>query len=522
MKLTTLPFVQQILSTFHQANFEIYIVGGAVHDILTNKPVADWDFATNATPEQILELFPDGFYDNKFGTVGIIDPKDKEKSAKTNNVPNHPNLPKIPAKIYEVTTFRKEIGYTDRRHPDKIEWGTKLEEDLQRRDFTINSLALKPKLETRNSPVHRIIGEGGKLETQFDLIDHYNGQQDLKDGLIRAVGDPLDRFNEDALRMMRAVRIAAQLGFVIESETLKAIQKSAALINHIAKERIHDELLKLLATDYPADGIRILAGTGLMEYIIPELLEAQGVDQSGHHTEDVWEHSIKSLQYCPSPDPIVRLATLIHDIGKSFTRAYTCQQCQYRFKLGEKPKTSQKLQSNDQKHILTCPKCGFVNNYYASVTFYNHEMAGARIADRIAKRLRLSNKQRLKLVKLVRWHMFSVDERQTNKAFRRFIKNVGKEYLQDMLALRTGDRLGGGARETSWRLERFKRKLREVQKQPFTLHDLDISGREVMKIFNLSQSPEVGKIMRRLYDEIADKKLANKHDVLLERVKEYK
>ncbi len=484
MQVRIPPFVRSILDTFQSAGYDAYIVGGAVHDLLLEREVYDWDFTTNATPEQILAIFPDAFYDNKFGTVGLVDPKDKQQQEEG-------KLEKLP--VYDMTTFRKEVGYSDKRHPDHIDWGKTLEEDLQRRDFTINAMALK----TRN--VKR------KTQNEFELIDWFGGKRDLTAGLIRAVGNPQERFEEDALRMMRAVRIAAQLGFVIEEQTLKAIRESASLINQIAKERIRDELFKLLKTDYSADGIRVLAGTGLLEFIIPELLEAQGVDQAGHHVDDVWEHSLKSLQKTPSKDPLVRLAALIHDIGKSYTRAYVCAKCEYRFEQTEKE--------------LKCPQCGFINDYYQSVTFYNHEVVSAKIARRLAKRLRLSNKEKDKLVTLVRWHMFTVDERQTDKAIRRFIRHVGKENLNDMLAVRTGDRLGGGARETSWRLERFKKKLVEVQKQPFTVHDLKISGHEVMKELEIEPGPQVGKILHQLFEEVVDKKLENKYEDLLSRLK---
>src|SRR3989344_1705394 len=506
MQIQVPQFVKYILASFEKAGHEVYVVGGAVRDLLINRNVYDWDFTTNATPEQILNMFSDGFYDNAFGTVGLVDPKDKKlhEAGKLDQVP-----------VYDLTTFRKEVGYSDRRHPDHIEWGKTLEEDLQRRDFTINAMALKTVISNQLSVVskkkersrHKIETKNYQLTTKnFELIDYFGGQKDLDNGLIRAVGKPQERFEEDALRMMRAVRIAAQLGFVVETTTLDAIQQSARLIDLIAKERISLELLKILMTDYPADGIRMLAGTGLMEFIIPELLSSQGVDQAGHHVDDVWEHSIKSLQKCPSKDPIIRLATLIHDIGKPFSRAFNCQKCKTRFK-----------QTGSE---LKCPECGFVNDYFQSVTFYNHEIVSAKLANKIANRLRFSNQQREKLITLVRCHMFSVDERQTDKAIRRFIRNVGKEYLDDILAVRTGDRLGGGARETSWRLERFKKKLIEVQKQPFTVHDLKITGHEVMVILNLESGPKVGRILQQLYDEVVEKHLDNDQDILLKRLKD--
>ncbi len=432
----------QIINKFVQVGYEIFVVGGVVRDILLSRPTTDWDFTTNATPEQIIALFPDeAFYDNAYGTVGIK---------------NTDGLP------YEITTYRKEFGYTDKRRPDKVEWGKTLEEDLSRRDFTINALAQDIK---------------GKL------IDPFGGQEDLKNKLIRAVGDPNERFGEDALRMMRAVRIAAQLGFSIEPDTLHAISRNAFLIHDIAGERIKDELLKLMASDFPADGYLILHNSGLGEQVLPEMELTFGVEQKTvgrHHIYDVGTHSVEALRNCKSPDPITRLATLIHDVGKVRT---------------QKVKNGQ-------------------------IIFYNHEMESAKIAVNIAERLRFSNNQRDKFVRLVRWHQFSVDEHQTDSALRRFIKNVGSENLEDMLALRVADRLGGGAKATSWRLEEFKTRLTEVQKQPFSIPDLKISGLDVMKIKKIPSGPEVGKYLQILFDEVVEKGLPNERGALLRRLAE--
>jgi len=435
-------FACEILKKFKKEGFEIYVVGGSVRDLLLKREVSDWDFTTNATPKEILKIFPNGFYDNKFGTVGI----------------NHPSSPHP----YEITTFRKEIGYSDRRHPDKVIWGNSLKEDLSRRDFTINALALdysqeKPK-----------------------IIDYFEGQRDLKEKIIKAVGDPNKRFSEDALRMMRAIRLATELGFIIEEETFRAIQNNVNLINKIAKERIRDELLKILKSNFPADGFNLLLSSGLLEKIIPELIKGYGLKQAKHHIYDVWTHSLLSLKYCPSKDPITRFATLLHDIGKPLTAK------------GEGEKR----------------------------TFYNHELIGASIARNIAERLRFSKKEREKLTTLVRWHQFTCDEHQTDSAIRRFIRNVGKENLKDILDLRVGDRLGGGARETSWRLEKFKKRLKEVQKQPFTVTDLKVNGHDVMRILNISPGPLVGKVLNKLFEEVVEDKTKNKRKYLLSRIKE--
>ncbi|PJC28367.1 hypothetical protein CO054_00450 [Candidatus Shapirobacteria bacterium CG_4_9_14_0_2_um_filter_39_11] len=452
MKFKIPPFVSKILNTFQKAGHEIYIVGGAVHDLLMKRVVTDWDFTTDATPEIVLGLFPDGFYDNKFGTVGI----------------SHPSL----EKPYEITTFRKEIGYTDRRHPDKIIWGKTIEEDLVRRDFTINAMALRP--------AKRRSGQA----LNFTLIDPHGGQKDIKKKLIRAVGNPIKRFQEDALRMFRAVRIATQLGFTIEEKTFQAIKNNIDLIDHISAERIRDELLKLLSYPYAADGYMVLRNSGLAQKILPEVEQGFGLAQKSpgrHHLWDVGTHNVLSLKYCKSEDPIVKLATLIHDVGKPL--------------------------------VVKKQKDG-------TITFYNHEVLGASIASNIGRRLRLSKKDQERLVTLVRWHQFTVDERQTDSAIRRFIRNVGKENLQDILDLRVGDRLGGGARETSWRLEKFKKRLAEVQKQPFSVRDLKINGHDVIKTLNIHPGPLVGRILNQLFKEVVEDKKKNERKYLLKRIKQ--
>ena len=455
MKINLPAFVKEILNKFLKAGYEIYIAGGAVRDILMKKEVHDWDFTTNATPEIILSLFPDGFYDNQFGTVGITNLQDEKKKK--------PGL-KIP--VYEITTFRKEMGYSDKRHPDKVIWGKTLEEDLIRRDFTIDAMAFYP------------LPNGS-----FKLIDPHSGQKDIKAKLMRAVGNPNERFSEDALRMMRAIRIATQLGFSIEEKTFQAIKKNVDLIEQISAERIRDELLKLLSYPFAADGYLLLRNSGLAEKILPDVESGFGVQQKSpgrHHLLDVGNHSLESLRNSKSTDPIVNLAILLHDVGKP---------------------TVARVQKD------------------GVITFYNHEMIGASLARNIAQRLKLSKKQTAKLVTLVRWHQFSVDEKQTDKAIRRFIRNVGKENIEDMLQLRTADRLGGGARETSWRMELFKKKLIEVQKEPFLITDLKINGNEVMKALKIHAGPLVGRLLNQLFEEVIDKKLKNERETLLKRVK---
>ena len=437
MKYNIPKEARSVLNRLKKAGFEAYLVGGCVRDLIIKRETKDWDFTTNATPEQIMELFPDGFYDNKFGTVGIP----------------------IEETVYEITTFRSEYGYTDHRHPDKIIWGETLEEDLKRRDFTINAMAYD----------------------DTKVIDLFGGKNDLENKIVRAVGIANTRFQEDALRMMRAIRIATELGFTISEDTLIAIRDNASLLKNISMERIRDELIKIMASNYPTDGIKILRNVGLLALILPELEKCFGVEQKSpkrHHIHDVGTHLLLSLEYCKSNDPIVRLATLLHDIGKPPTKNLT----------------------------------------NGIITFYNHEIIGASIVRNLANRLRLSKKDTIKLTKLVRYHQFTVDERQTDSALRRFIRNVGCENLEDILALRTGDRLGGGARETSWRLDLYKKRLIEVQKQPFKISDLKVDGHDVMKIYKIGPGPLVGAVLDMLFNDVTSGKLKNVRDILLKRI----
>lgn len=427
-------------------NGEIYIVGGAVRDLMLKREVKDWDFTTNFKPEEIQKIFPkNSFYNNKFGTISVVDGDD----------------------IFEITTFRTERGYSDSRHPDEIEWGKTLEEDLQRRDFTINAMALE--LESLSS------------SSSYKVIDLYDGQRDLENRLIRCVGEPDERFKEDALRMMRAIRIASQIGFLIEEKTFESIQKNAKLIEKIAGERIRDELFKILVSPIPSQGITLLKNCGLLEEIIPELMDGYGMVQKGHHIDDVWTHNLKTLDNCNTKDPITKLAALLHDVGK--------------------PK-SMKGEGQDR-------------------TFHNHEIIGSRMATSVGKKLKLSNKELEQLFKLVRWHMFTTEATQTDKAVRRFIRNVTLEYIDEMIALRRADRLGSGAKESSWRWELFKERIVEVQKQPFSIKDLKVNGQDVMEILKIKPSRKVGEVLEAIFKEVEDQPELNEREILLGKIKKY-
>jgi len=440
-----------LMNRFRENGFLIYLVGGAVRDLILKRETENWDFTTNATPEQILQMFPDAFYNNTYGTVSLPVKITTGKQEKTI--------------IFEITAFRKESGYSDFRHPQKVEWAKTVEEDLGRRDFTINAIAY----------------DGEKL------IDPFSGQEDIKNKLIRAVGDPDKRFGEDALRLLRAIRFASQLGFLIEEKTRASIEKNASLITKISWERIRDEFLKILASPHPAEGILFLRNTKLLFYILPELDACFSIPQKSpkrHHIYDVGTHLVMALKHCQSPDPITRFATLIHDIGKAKT-----------FKKDEKT---------------------------GLITFYNHEVVGKKLATTIAERFRLSNKQEEKLVRLVEYHQFTVSELQTDKAIRRFIRNVGKEYLDDIIALRFADRIGSGAKPDSWRFKLFRKRLIEVQKEPFKITDLKINGNDVMQVLGLKPGPKVGEVLKKIFEQVVEGKLKNERELLLQELKRIK
>lgn len=437
--------VQNLLKKFKEHKFQLFIVGGAVRDLLMSHSVTDWDFTTDATPEEILKIYPAGFYDNKFGTVGIEIKK---------------------GEIYEITTMRKEGIYKDSRHPIEVSWTKNIEEDLKRRDFTINALA---------------------LSDTNEVVDPFNGKDDIRSKIIRAVGDPNLKFEEDALRLMRAIRIATQLEFDIDDKTFLAIQKNANKIKDVAWERIRDEIFKILSSDNPYQGILKLRETRILEIILPELEKCFGIKQEGPKHDriyDIGEHSLLALKHTSSTDPLVRFAGLLHDVGKPST-----------VKISED----------------------------GNVTFFNHDFIGAKIILQIAKRFNLSKKQSDKLYKLVRWHMFTVSEHQTDSAIRRFIKNVGIENLEDMMAVRVGDRLGGGTpTETSWRMEKFQERIKEVLHKPFSISDLKVNGKDIMNALNIKSGPKIGTILKHLFKIVLDDSSKNTYDYLIKEVKKYK
>jgi poly(A) polymerase/tRNA nucleotidyltransferase (CCA-adding enzyme) len=464
-------YVMQVLATLQEGGFEAYLVGGCVRDVLMNKEPNDWDITTNAHPKQVQKLFPDSVYENDFGTVGV-------KVREAEDIVH----------VVEVTTFRKEVGYSDKRHPDEVVFAETVEEDLARRDFTMNAIAmvLTRKHETRNT--EHEVEQSKKLITHHSslitgIIDPFGGQEDIKKKLIRAVGDASERFGEDALRMMRAVRFYAQLSFEIEKETKQAIVEHASLLPHVAYERIRDEFFKMIMGDDAARAMQLLYETRLLEQFASELVEAVGVEQNLHHIYTVWEHSVRALEYAVKQNYSleVRLAALLHDIGKPRT------------KDGE--------------------------GKYA--TFYNHEMVSARMARALLSRLHAPKKILDDVVHLVRQHQFNYNVGEVSEAgVRRLLKRVGPEYMDDLLKVREADRIGSGVpKAVPYKLRHLQFMIEKVQQDPISPKMLALKGDEVMEIAGIAPSPKVGMIINALMEEVLDDPSNNTKEYLQERVK---
>lgn len=440
--------------------FEAYIVGGCVRDLLLKKMPKDWDITTSAKPENVLALFPDSFYENAFGTVGV-----KVEKFITNNS----SLLKEDREhdVIEVTTYRIESQYSDRRRPDEVKFATTLEEDLSRRDFTMNAIALK------------LSNESG---TGFEIIDLFEGQKDISNKLIRTVGDANERFGEDALRMMRAIRFHAQLNFEIEEKTFEAIKKNSALINHVALERVRDELTGMLLSDNPAEGIDMMHQTGLLLHIIPELEKGVGIAQNRHHIHTIYKHLILALKFCPSKKLTVRLAALFHDIAKPQT------------KRGE--------------------------GLYA--TFYNHDHVGAKIVKQALTRLRFSNEVIENVTMLVDNHMFYYNPDEVGEAsVRRLIKKVGLDNMKDLMDLRISDRLGSGTPKAKpYKLRHLEYVIEKVSKDAVSVKMLEINGNDLMLDLKIAPGPKIGAVLDVLLAEVIEDAEKNNRKYLLKRAGE--
>lgn len=454
--------VVHVAEALEKAGFEAYLVGGCVRDLILGKKPKDWDITTNATPEKIQELFKNSFYENEYGTVGVVtEPPAGGAGDET-------------LRVVEVTPYRREGAYSDKRRPDSVAFGGKLEDDLKRRDFTINAIALRLRKEA----------ETGKYEV--GIVDNYGGQADLKSKIVRTVGNPEERFAEDALRLMRAVRIAVELDFEIDAETSTAIKKHARELRHIAAERIRDEFVRILMSDNPEKGLEISRELGILSLVLPELLEGKGVAQNQAHAYDVLEHTLRTLAHAARKEFAlpVRLAALFHDIGKPATRRWSPEK-------------------NDW-------------------TFYGHDVLGARIAAKALTRLKFPTETAEEVTKLVRWHMFFSDtEKITLSAVRRIVSRVGRERIWRLMELRAADRIGTGRpKESPYRLRKYHAMIDEVLHDPLSVGMLAIKGGRVMEVAGISPGPKIGWILHALLEEVLDDPTRNNAEYLEKRVRE--
>ncbi len=444
--------VLNVAETLEKAGFEAYLVGGCVRDLCIGKTPKDWDITTNATPTEIQELFgPDETYcNNDYGTVGVINEAVDDETHK----------------VVEVTPYRAESGYSDRRRPDSVTFGVSLEEDLKRRDFTVNAMAWRPQEEK--------------------LVDLFDGVGDIGKKRLKTVGNPVERFSEDALRMMRAVRLAAELNFAIENETLTAIAEHHELLKDIAIERVRDEFLRIIGSTTPLQGIVMLERLGILDFVVPELKEGIGCEQGGIHDFDVYEHNLRTAQAAADKgfELELRLAGLLHDIAKPATR-----------REGGKTKR---------------------------YTFFGHEVVGAKMTRKIMQRLKMPRETAEKVEKLVRWHMFFADPDEiTFSAVRRTIVRIGEENIEDLLNLRVCDRIGTGRpKEQPFRFRKYKAMVDQARRDPISVKMLKTNGDHIMDKFGEKPGKKLGFILHALLEEVLETPENNTEEYLDTRTEE--
>ncbi len=443
--------VLSICKKLEDSNFEAWIVGGSVRDLLLDKAPKDWDITTNAKPDEILSLFSRAFYENAYGTVGVVP---YETDAELENTAEA-------LKVIEITPFRGEGIYTDGRRPDEVIFGVSLDEDLKRRDFTINAIAY--------NPIKDIIK------------DNHEGLKDIESSTLRTVGNPDERFAEDSLRLLRAIRISTQLGFFISPETLDSIIKNKEGMQRVSCERVRDELIKLLMTDVPMLGFLTLEYTGLLAYIIPELRLGIGMTQTKAHSFDVWGHLLRSMQTAADKnwDLDMRMAALLHDIAK--------------------PHTARWVKATNQN------------------SFHGHEVVGEKVSREILSRLKFPQKQIDKVSKLIRWHMFFSDPDQiTLSAVRRMVANVSRENIWDLMNLRVCDRVGSGRpKEDPYRLRKYHAMIEEAMKDPINVSMLKIDGKKLMEALNEKPGPKIGLVLNALMAEVFENPEINTEEALV-------
>ncbi len=412
-----------------------YVVGGSLRDTLLGRTPADWDIATSARPDALLRLFPGSHYENRFGTVS--------------------------AGGLEITTFRRDHRYGDHRRPDEVTFSDSVEEDLARRDFTVNAIAW---------------GREGESHREPSFVDPTGGRADLDARLLRAVGDPDMRFDEDALRLLRGARLAAHLEFQIEAETRAAMGRRAGLVSYLSPERIGQELRKMLGAQPPSRGLRILEETGLLEPLFPELAAQRGIPQNKIPGMDLLDHSLATLDAAARLAPgrqRLLLAALLHDVGK--------------------PET------------------------YADGHFPDHDVVGARIADAFLARLAVPRRECEAVASLVRWHMFGYEQGWSDAAIRRFLRRVGPHRVEELLLLRAADNVGSGKSPDAGHLDELRARVQAERERhaPMSLADLALDGHDLMEALGIPPGPAVGRLLERLLESVISEPDRNRREILL-------
>ena len=432
--------IKNFASVFKENGFSLYIVGGAVRDFLLGIRNSDYDFCTDALPEQIMSMFkkviPTGI---KHGTVTVLFKKES----------------------YEVTTFRTEGAYSDQRHPDSVTFVRNLEEDLSRRDFTVNAFA------------------ANCLDGQ--IIDLFDGYKDLKNKVIRAIGDPVKRFEEDALRMMRLARFCAKLGFSADPETKEAATKLCEYIKAVSSERIFDELSKTLMSEIPTVGLKIMEDTGILAHILPEVQRCRNTEQTKVGSTNVLDHiynctdASAKLNYSLT----VRLAALLHDIAKPVTMTV---------------------------------------NQYGFLRFYGHDVKSAEMAKEVMKRLKCSNKMIDDVCIIIANHMVRYNENWTDGAVKRFICRIGKENINNLFELQWCDQIASEGRAKVEEYDPLIARIKSLENQPMSIKDLAVNGEDLAKI-GIPKSKEMGEILSKLLEMVIDYPTLNQKDTLLDQAR---
>jgi tRNA nucleotidyltransferase (CCA-adding enzyme) len=422
-----------------------WIVGGCVRDLMLGRIAADWDIATDARPKELLAVFPRAIPTGiEHGTVTVVQSG------------HH----------YEVTTLRGEGTYSDGRRPDWVEFVDEITADLARRDFTVNAMAIDP--------------------VDARLIDPFDGRGDLSRGVLRAVGDAHERFAEDGLRVLRAARFVATLGLELDPDTEAAIRPTLGTYRKVAMERVRDEWIKTMKARTPSRAFDVMRRTGILEITCPELLEGVGLAQNRYHAYDVWRHALECMDACDL-DPVLRVAALLHDVGKPRTRAWSDKTQDY--------------------------------------TFYDHDRVGAEIAGPIAERLRFSNDERLRIVSLVRNHLFHYSDEWTDAAVRRWIRRVEPDRLSDLYVLNEADVRAKG-RDFDSDLEALARLKAHVARvlaegAALSTRDLKVNGHDLIQELGLRPGRVIGEVLDALLEAVTTDPGLNARDALLDAARKY-